>query len=89
MESTSDQTLWKKRLDKTKHTLFKMKQREKRLKSEKKNRAPVSCRTNSVAEYICNWETPKEHGFRKIFKEITITSDMQLTPPLWQKAKKN
>ena len=27
-------------------------------------------------------------GF-KIFREISITSEMQMTPPLWQKAKKN
>ena len=25
----------------------------------------------------------------KLLEEISITSDMQMTPPLWQKAKKN
>ena len=25
----------------------------------------------------------------KIAREITITSDMQMTPPLWQKVKRN
>ena len=25
----------------------------------------------------------------KIAREISITSDMQMTPPLWQKVKKN
>ena len=25
----------------------------------------------------------------KIAREISITSDMQMTPPLWQKAKRN
>ena len=25
----------------------------------------------------------------RLFGEISITSDMQITPPLWQKAKKN
>ena len=25
----------------------------------------------------------------RLLEEITITSDMQMTPPLWQKAKKN
>ena len=25
----------------------------------------------------------------RLLEEISITSDMQITPPLWQKAKKN
>ena len=25
----------------------------------------------------------------KIVKKISVTSDMQMTPPLWQKAKRN
>ena len=25
----------------------------------------------------------------RLLREISITSDMQMTPPLWQKAKKN
>ena len=39
-----------------------------------------------------SWEMP---GWRKhklesrLLGEITITSDMQMTPPLWQKVKRN
>ena len=48
---------------------------------------------NLYADYIMrNWETP---GWRKhklesrLPGEISITSDMQMTPPLWQKVKRN
>ena len=48
------------------------------------------CLFNLYAEYIMQnvgWMKYKlESGF---LGEISITSDMQMTPPLWQKAKKN
>ena len=39
-----------------------------------------------------SWETPgcmKHELESKLPGEISITSDMQMTPPLWQKVKKN
>ena len=39
-----------------------------------------------------SWETPgwmKHKLESRLPGEILITSDMQMTPPLWQKAKKN
>ena len=49
------------------------------------------CLFNLYAEYI--WETDVLVGWKKhklesrLLGEISITSDMQMTPPLWQKAK--
>ena len=44
------------------------------------------CLFNLYAEYIIDW---KKHKLESRFPgEISITSDMQMTPPLWQKAKK-
>ena len=42
------------------------------------------------AEYsIQNARLDESHVGIKIAKEISTNSDMQMTPPLWQKAKKN
>ena len=47
-----------------------------------------SCLFNFKAEYICEtpgWMKPKLES--RLLGEISITSDMQMMPPLWQKAK--
>ena len=47
------------------------------------------CLFNSYAEYT-SWETlgwMKHKLESRLVGEISITSDMQMTPPLWQKAK--
>ena len=48
------------------------------------------CLCNFCAEYIMRNAGLEEAqaGF-KIAGDISITSDMQMTPPLWQKVKKN
>ena len=48
------------------------------------------CLFNLYAEYIMKnaWLDEAQAGI-KIAEEIPITSDTQMTPPLWQKAKKN
>ena len=48
------------------------------------------CLFNLYAEYIM-WNTGMDEAQAgiKIAREITITSDMQMTPPLWQKVKRN
>ena len=49
-----------------------------------------SCLFNFKAEYICEtpgWMKPKLES--RLLGEISITSDMQVTPPLLQKVKKN
>ena len=48
------------------------------------------CLFNLYAEYImrnAGWMKSKLES--RLPGEISITSDMQMTPPLWQKAKKN
>ena len=48
------------------------------------------CLFNFYAEYIMrNAGLEEAQAGIKIAAEISITSDMQMTPPLWQKAKKN
>ena len=48
------------------------------------------CLFNLYAEYIMrNAGLNKAQAGIKIVGEISITSDMQMTPPLWQKVKKN
>ena len=48
------------------------------------------CWFNFYAEYIMrNAGLEEAQAGIKIAGEISITSDMQMTPPLWQKAKKN
>jgi len=48
------------------------------------------CLFNLYAGYIMrNAGLDESQAGIKIAGEISITSDMQITPPLWQKAKKN
>ena len=48
------------------------------------------CLFNLYAEYIMRNTGLEEAqaGIKILLEEISITSDMQMTPPLWQKAKK-
>ena len=46
------------------------------------------CLFNLYAEYIMR-NAGLEEAQARFLGEISITSDMQMTPPLWQKAKKN
>ena len=49
-----------------------------------------SCLFNLYAEYIMrNARLDEAQAGIKISGEISITSDMLMTPPLWQKVKKN
>ena len=49
-----------------------------------------SCLFNLYAEYIMwNARLDEAQAGIKIGGEISITSDMQMTPPLWQKVKRN
>ena len=48
------------------------------------------CLLNLYTEYMmrnAGWMKPKMES--RLLGEISITSDMQMTPPLWQKVKKN
>ena len=48
------------------------------------------CLFNFYAEYIMrNAGLEETQAGVKILGEISITSDMQMTPPLWQKVKRN
>ena len=48
------------------------------------------CLFNFYAEYIMrNTGLEEAQGGIKIAGEISITSDMQMTPPLWQKVKRS
>ena len=48
------------------------------------------CLFNLYAEYIMRNAVWKKHKLEsRLPGEMSITSDMQMTPPLWQKAKKN
>ena len=48
------------------------------------------CLFNFYAEYIMqNAGLHKAQSGIKIAREMSITSDMQMKPPLWQKVKKN
>ena len=48
------------------------------------------CLFNFYAEYIMrNAELKEAQAGIKIAGEISITSDMQMTPPLWQKVNKH
>ena len=48
------------------------------------------CLFNLYAEYIMqNPRLDEAQAGIKISGKISITSDMQMTPPLWQKVKKN
>ena len=46
------------------------------------------CFLNLHAEYIMQ-NAGLDEAQRRLPGEISITSDMQMTPPLWQKVKKN
>ena len=45
------------------------------------------CLFNLYAEYIIDWKKHKLES--RLLGEISITSDMQMTPPLWQKVKRS
>ena len=48
------------------------------------------CLFNFYAEYIMrNAGLEEAQAGIKIAREISITSDMQMTPPLWEKVKRN
>ena len=48
------------------------------------------CLFNLYAEYIMRNAGLKKHKLEsRLLGEISITSDMQMTPPLWQKVKRN
>ena len=48
------------------------------------------CLFNLYAEYILQNASLDEPQLEsRLLGEISITSDMQMTPPLWQKARKN
>ena len=48
------------------------------------------CLFNLYAEYIMRNTGLKKHKLESsLLGEISITSDMQMTPPLWQKVKRN
>ena len=48
------------------------------------------CVFNFYAEYIMRTLGWKKHKLEsRLLGEISITSDMQMTPPLWQKVKRN
>ena len=48
------------------------------------------CLFNLYAEYIMRNLGWKKHKLESgLLGEISITSDMQMTPPLWQKVKRN
>ena len=50
----------------------------------------LPCLFNFYAEYIMRNAGLAEHKLEsRLPEEISITSDTQMTPPLWQKAKKN
>ena len=50
----------------------------------------LPCLFNFCAEYIVSYAGWMKHKLEsRLPGEISITSDMQMTPPLWQKAKKN
>ena len=48
------------------------------------------CLFNLYAEYIMRNAGRMKHKLgSRLLAEISITSDMQMTPPLWQKVKRN
>ena len=50
----------------------------------------LPCLFNFYAEYIMQNAGWMKHNLdSRLLGEISITSDMQMTPPLWQKAKRN
>ena len=69
-----------------------VKRREAKGKGEKNIYTQLNAEIQRIArkdkEAFLN-EQCKEIGENNRMGEITITSDMQMTPPLWQKVKKN
>ena len=55
------------------------------------SRLYIGCLFNLYAEYIMRNAGLEEAqaGKSRLPGEISITSDMQMTPPLWQKVKRN
>ena len=54
------------------------------------NKVHQGCLFNLYAEYIMRNTELEEHKLEsRLPEEISITSDMQMTPPLWQKVKRN
>ena len=49
----------------------------------------LPCLFNLHAEYVMRNAKLEEAQELRLLGEISITSDLQMTPPLWQKAKKN
>ena len=48
------------------------------------------CLFNLYAKYIMrNAELDEAQAESRLLGEVSITSDMQMTPPLWQKVKRN
>ena len=48
------------------------------------------CSFNLYAEYIMrNAGRDEAQAGKRLLEEISITSDMQMKPPLWQKVKRN
>ena len=48
------------------------------------------CLLNLYAEYIIQMPSWMKHKLEsRLLGEISVTSGMQMTPPLWQKVKKN
>ena len=48
------------------------------------------CLFNLYAEYIMEMRSWMKHKLEsRLLGELSITSDMQMTPPVWQKAKKS
>ena len=50
----------------------------------------LPCLFNLYAEYIMQHASWMKHKLEsRLLGEISVSSDMQMTPPLWYKAKKN
>ena len=49
----------------------------------------LPCLFNLYAEYVMRNARLDEAQAGRLSGEISITSDMQMTPPLWQKVKRN
>ena len=60
-------------------------------KGVRQNSILSPCLFNFYAEYIMRNTGLEEAqaGIKILLEEISITSDMQMTPPLWQKVKRN
>ena len=85
-----DATLWKTSYDQPRQHI-------KKQRHYFANKGPSSqgcilspCLFNLYAEYIMrNAGLEESQAESRLAREISITSDMQMTPPLWQKVKRN